>query len=223
MAKKTSTKEEKVYKFAKYFTDHVCVLLLPFTKNSVYNMAEIEKVVSKSVGIGGQIVKEILQACLDEDMVITEKIGGGRYYWSFSGLVVAETDQKLETVTATHATVSEAHEKAKQALASARVGREESAERTEKLATLRRLKAEADAARTELKKYSAMDPETVERKRRGRGEALEAVNRWTDNTFSLISACVKEYGVEEAGLKTALAVNASFDVVEEDDLKKIKG
>lgn len=48
-----------------------------------FQLKDLEKIAAKDKGLKEQVVKEILEALVDEGLVETGKIGSSHYYWSF--------------------------------------------------------------------------------------------------------------------------------------------
>ena len=70
-------------------------------------------------------------------------------------------------------------------VATAEEGREETAERQELKERLKEEKDKRDKMLVRLKDFAENDPAVLEQMVRETGEAVEAVNRWTDNIFSI--------------------------------------
>ena len=70
-------------------------------------------------------------------------------------------------------------------VAAAEKGREETAERQELMERLKEEKDKRDKMLVRLKDFAENDPAVLEQMVRETGEAVEAVNRWTDNIFSI--------------------------------------
>ena len=64
-------------------------------------------------------------------------------------------------------------------------GREESEERLKLLERLEEEKEKRDKMLVRLKDFAENDPAVLEQMVKETGEAVEAVNRWTDNIFSI--------------------------------------
>ena len=65
------------------------------------------------------------------------------------------------------------------------IGREETQERQELLDRLKEEKDKTDKMLLRLKDFADNDPVVLEQMVRETGQAVEAVNRWTDNIFSI--------------------------------------
>ena len=51
-------------------------------RNEVFNIKELEKR-CKKVGIHFKVVKEVLENIIADNLVKSEKIGAGNFYWSY--------------------------------------------------------------------------------------------------------------------------------------------
>lgn len=61
---------------------HQTVTIIQLHQKDVFNMAEVEKL-SMKAGIVPQSVKEVLDSLRADDLVNSDKIGAGNFFWSF--------------------------------------------------------------------------------------------------------------------------------------------
>ena len=63
----------------------VCVVIFFFFKQvDVYTLKELEKIAPKSKGIIAMSVEEVLTSLVNDDEVLTDKIGTSNYFWVFA-------------------------------------------------------------------------------------------------------------------------------------------
>lgn len=65
---------------------------------------EVEKLGSKEKGITPMAIEEVLKSLLDDNEVMTDKIGTSNYYWAFASYERVQKQNKVDTLTRTLAT-----------------------------------------------------------------------------------------------------------------------
>ncbi|KAL3243766.1 hypothetical protein MRX96_019716 [Rhipicephalus microplus] len=98
-------------------------------------------------------------------------------------------------------------------LAKAQVGREDSSEREELMSKLSELERDRDEVAAELEKHKDCDPEVLEEVKKQTLVAKEAVNRWTDNIFSIKSWVKNKFFIEESVLNKQFGIPEELDYV----------
>ncbi|KAK9377544.1 meiotic nuclear division protein 1 [Lipomyces chichibuensis] len=162
--------------------------LLAFFHDSLsfFAIKDIERQGAKATGINSMQIKDILQGLIDDGLVRCEKIGSGNYYWSFPSDASRSRILKLESmrnkVEAGNENVALLEEKLQ--LESA--AREKTEEREVLLKDVDAKQSNLSALNAAISKYSDCDPELLEIQQHALAKAKEAVNRWTDNIFSVI-------------------------------------
>lgn len=94
------------------------------------------------------------------------------------------------------------------------VGREDTEERTDTLAKLRKLEGDVDQVESELAKFAEFDPEEVEKTRGNTRGAKEATNRWIDNVFNVQSWASKTFGMERKDFQAQFGIPDELDYIE---------
>ena len=84
-------------------------------------------------------------------------------------------------------------------------------ERTQVLSELHETETLHSNLKSDLARYRECDPEVLEEVKQQTTVAREAVNRWTDNIFSIKSWCRKKFNIEES------MINKNFGIPEELD------
>ena len=62
---------------------------------------EVEKLGSKEKGITPMAIEEVLKSLLDDNEVMTDKIGTSNYYWAFASYERVQKQNKVDTLTRT--------------------------------------------------------------------------------------------------------------------------
>ncbi|KAM4807691.1 meiotic nuclear division protein 1 homolog [Rhinophrynus dorsalis] len=185
-----------------------------FETKDVYQLKDLEKIAPKEKGITSMSVKEILQSLVDDGMVDSERIGTSNYFWAFPSKALHARKRKLETLNTQFSEANQKKKNLQQSVEKAKVGRQDTEERsrlTEELAFLRKQKEQLNA---ELEKYKECDPDVIDEIRQSNKVAKDAVNRWTDNIFAVKSWAKKKFGFEERKLDKTFGIPEDFDYID---------
>ncbi|XP_037278070.2 meiotic nuclear division protein 1 homolog [Rhipicephalus microplus] len=184
-----------------------------YEKKDVFQLKDLEKIGPKEKGVIAQAVKDVVQSLVDDGLVDSEKIGTSVYFWSFPSKAVSTRKRKIDEL---KTKVEEAQKKLKfleNQLAKAQVGREDSSEREELMSKLSELERDRDEVAAELDKHKDCDPEVLEEVKKQTLVAKEAVNRWTDNIFSIKSWVKNKFFIEESVLNKQFGIPEELDYV----------
>nr|XP_037278070.1 meiotic nuclear division protein 1 homolog [Rhipicephalus microplus] len=184
-----------------------------YEKKDVFQLKDLEKIGPKEKGVIAQAVKDVVQSLVDDGLVDSEKIGTSVYFWSFPSKAVSTRKRKIDEL---KTKVEEAQKKLKffeNQLAKAQVGREDSSEREELMTKLSELERDRDEVAAELEKHKDCDPEVLEEVKKQTLVAKEAVNRWTDNIFSIKSWVKNKFFIEESVLNKQFGIPEELDYV----------
>ncbi|KAM3937910.1 meiotic nuclear division protein 1 homolog [Leptodactylus fuscus] len=185
-----------------------------FETKDVFQLKDLEKIAPKQKGITSMSVKDVLQSLVDDAMVDSERIGTSNYFWAFPSKALHARKRKLETL---ESQLSEAAQKKKQleeSVKKAKVGRQDTEERTKLAEELQTLRQQREQLMTELEKYKECDPDVIDEIREANKVAKEAVNRWTDNIFSVKSWAKKKFGFEESKIDKTFGIPEEFDYID---------
>jgi hypothetical protein len=186
---------------------------LMMESNDIWTLKDLEKECPKRKQIIAQSVKEILQELCDSDLVSSDKIGSGKFFWCFPADALhrrSVAQRGLEEEIA----AAEAQGAALEAeVARLRLGREDSAEREALDAEISALAAALAAVRGEAAKYERLNPEGIKRAERQAIVACGAANRWTDNVFAIKTWCMKNFSLHSAGFDEQFGLGEGFDYV----------
>ncbi|XP_034044940.1 meiotic nuclear division protein 1 homolog isoform X2 [Thalassophryne amazonica] len=133
-----------------------------FETKDVFQLKDIEKIAPKTKGIASMTVKEVLQSLVDDNMVDCERVGTSNYYWAFPSKALHARSHKLEEL---EKQISEAKQRKvtlQKAVDKAKIGRQDTDERSSLLKELQALREEKTQLVAELEKYRECDPEVVE-------------------------------------------------------------
>eukprot|EP00850_Spirogloea_muscicola_P001658 SM000006S19423 [mRNA] locus=s6:633553:635406:- [translate_table: standard] len=155
-------------------------------------LKELERLGPKK-GVISQAVKDVLQALVDDDLVMKDKIGTSVYFWSLPSLASKQLQQSVSKHEGELAATKNKKVELEEQLENMKSGREESADREAALARLSRLLDEEKSLKAEIFKYAEHDPEVSARKRDAIKVAHDATNRWTDNIFAMQRWCNTNY------------------------------
>ena len=179
-----------------------------------YMLKDLEKIAPKSKGIIAQTVKEILQSLVDDELVVFEKIGASNYYWSFPSTALQSRRNKINQLEQEVKKQTSIQTDLESSIEAAKVGREDSEDRTVVLQELASLEAEASKLSAALQQYKELDPDLFDQKKKELQLAKEAANRWTDNIFSLQTYCGNKFGISKADFDSQFEIPDDFDYVE---------
>eukprot|EP00768_Dysnectes_brevis_P002886 gnl/Dysnectes_brevis/2106_a2443_1758.p1 GENE.gnl/Dysnectes_brevis/2106_a2443_1758~~gnl/Dysnectes_brevis/2106_a2443_1758.p1 ORF type:complete len:210 (-),score=58.45 gnl/Dysnectes_brevis/2106_a2443_1758:68-697(-) len=181
---------------------------------SVFSNKTIEKA-SKPTGISTMIIKSVLQELNDDNFIDKDKIGSSTYYWAFPSKLsqeitttLADLQKQLGTL---RAEVAQAHSD----LEEAKVGREDTPERTAVIKQRRLLMASKSELQGQLAEISRNDPAVFKAKKEALSVAIEQANLWTDNIYCLKTFLMDKFGLEAKAVDKVLHITAAFDYVEE--------
>ena len=161
-----------------------------FNGKSVYSLKEMEK-----LGKGAGIVQQAIKECMDEleydNLIRKDKVGSGNFYYAFPSAQFVTDKKKTEAVVAAR-TASQTKTAALEVeIAELRVGREDSAERTELLRSVAVKSAEKEQLLAAMVTMEGNDPVVIDKLVAGIKCATDSATRWGDNCESLIDWCVK--------------------------------
>ncbi|VDM36396.1 unnamed protein product [Toxocara canis] len=174
-------------------------------------MKELEKIAPKQKGIVSQSVKEITQLLVDEGLVECEKIGTFVCYWAFPSKAALTRKRRLESLDAKLADVQMKVDAAKADIDNAKVGREESKERTELLSRLSEMRAKEAGLKKRLEQLAESGPEVIARLNKSADEAKDAANH---NIFSIKKWCKTKFSIDEKTLNEQFKIPPDMDYVE---------
>ncbi|XP_023655043.1 meiotic nuclear division protein 1 homolog isoform X2 [Paramormyrops kingsleyae] len=185
-----------------------------FFETDVFQLKDIEKIAPKTKGITPMSVKEVLQSLVNDNLVDSERVGTSNYYWAFPSKAAHTRKRRLEEL---EKQLSEGKQRKivlEQAIEKARVGRQDTEERSSLTRELHSLREQRGRLHAELETYRECDPEVVQEIRRNNITAKEAAGRWTDNVFAIKSWAKRKFGFEDGRLDKAFGIPEEFDYLD---------
>nr|XP_021186097.2 meiotic nuclear division protein 1 homolog [Helicoverpa armigera] len=179
-----------------------------------FQLKELEKIAPKEKGITMQSVKEVVQNLVDDHLVDSEKIGTSIYFWSFPSKAKNAKKRKLNDLQNEVQECSKKLKKAEDLIAHESIGREQSEDRTEVLATLEHLEKHEEKLKRELQKYRDSDPEYIAQLKTEIEDLKAAANRWTENIYILKSYIKNTFQMENDVIEQSFNIPADLDYVE---------
>lgn len=185
-----------------------------YEKKDFFQLKELEKLCQKEKGITSMSVKEILQSLVDDGIVDTDKIGTSVYFWAFPSKASQNRKRKLEEIMNQLEDSEKKRKVVEEGIKKAKVGREETENRTQLLKDLGLKLLEKKRLLTELDSYKECDPEVMEQMKKESLIAVEAANRWTDNVFSVKSWIKNKFSFDESTIDKQFGIPEGFDYIE---------
>ncbi|XP_041789927.1 meiotic nuclear division protein 1 homolog [Chelmon rostratus] len=185
-----------------------------FETKDVFQLKDIEKIAPKTKGIAPMTVKDVLQSLVDDNMVDCERVGTSNYYWAFPSKALHARKHKLEELQKQNSQAKQRKASLESAVEKAKVGRQDTEERSSLLKELKALREERAQLQAELDKYRECDPEVIEEMRKSNTVAKDAVSRWTDNVFSIKSWTKKKFAFDDSHINKAFGIPEDFDYMD---------
>ncbi|XP_020495346.2 meiotic nuclear division protein 1 homolog [Labrus bergylta] len=185
-----------------------------FETKDVFQLKDIEKIAPKQKGISPMTVKDVLQSLVDDNMVDCERVGTSNYYWAFPSKALNARKNKLDELKKQDSEAKQRKVSLEKAVEKAKLGREDTKERSSLLKELKALREEKTQLQADLEKYRECDPEVVEEIRKTNVVAKEAVSRWTDNVFAIKSWTKKKFSFDDSRINKAFGIPEDFDYMD---------
>ncbi|CAL4059300.1 unnamed protein product [Meganyctiphanes norvegica] len=184
-----------------------------FEEKDFFQLKELEKIAPKKKGIITQSVKDVVQSLVDDAMVDTDKIGTCVYFWAFPSKATAIRRSKLDNIDERVKEAKRRLKSAQERMAQAQVGREEGDGRAALLERIAAAENQRNLLTQEIQKFRDCDPEVIEQMKKETQIATDAVNRWTDNIFSIKSWCKNKFCIAEDTLNKQFSIPEELDYV----------
>ncbi|XP_004066009.3 meiotic nuclear division protein 1 homolog [Oryzias latipes] len=185
-----------------------------FESKDVFQLKDIEKIAPKSKGIAPMTVKDVLQSLVDDNMVDCERVGTSNYYWAFPSKALNARKHKLEELQKQLSDAKQRKATLQKVVEKAKVGRQDTKERSSLLKELKALREERAQLQAELDQYRECDPQVVEDMRKSNAVAKEAISRWTDNVFAIKSWTKKKFSFNDSRINKAFGIPDDFDYMD---------
>ncbi|KAI9307083.1 meiotic nuclear division protein 1, partial [Cunninghamella echinulata] len=162
----------------------------------VYQLKELEKIGPKK-GITSQSVKDVVQSLVDDNLIVTDKIGVSNYYWSFPSEAIRSVSS-INRQSIIGQLTNDINKESK--------GRDPSNKRTELLNQLKEVIDKQKKLSAELKqRHNSTKSAKV---------AKDAANRWTDNIWAIQSYCTNHLSMDKQNFNQAFNITDEFDYID---------
>lgn len=191
------------------------LLEMYYEKKEVLNLKEVEKFGAKK-GIVLQSVKDVNQSLIDDNLVETDKIGIGTFFWALPSKgfqvrknLIEDYDKKIENakkeIEETEAAIIRETE--------ARVSNDGEREKMiEELEKARKTRADLEV---QLKQFERSDPKILLKIADDTKISKDSINRWTDNLFLILQWIQNSKpGFTQKELEGSFPIYRNLDYVE---------
>ncbi|KAI8987409.1 meiotic nuclear division protein 1 [Mycotypha africana] len=177
-----------------------------------YQLKDIEKLGTRR-GVVAQSIKDILMSLVDDNLVITDKIGTSNYFWSYPSAAMQTKENKMNDLQLKVDKELERQKKLDEAIIQERQQREETEERELILKELKEQQSLANELKQELQKYQDNDPQLYEAKENAAKVARDATNRWTENIWEIQSYCIKNFNMDRNVFNQNFGIDDDLDTI----------
>ena len=179
----------------------------------IWTLKELEKVCPKK-GISGMIVKDILKDLCDNDLISSDKIGSGNFFWCFPSEDFNQRRLQEEKLTNQIQSYQEEIAQLEKEIQELQKGREDSAERDQLDSEIAVFEQQIAEIHKESSKYEKMNPEALKQTQRQTQIAFDSANRWTDNIYTLSSWAQKKFFISSADFEKNFELGENFDYLQ---------
>jgi len=180
-------------------------------KKEVFNLKELEKLGAKA-GIVLQTVKDVLDSLVCDNLVESDKIGAGNFFWSLPSKQFQTLDYKIRDYNENIKKMNENKDHIEGDIADELIEKQETEERLAKLEELRQLKQQYEQNLAALDKYKRNDPERLKQLEKEAVKLRNQANQWTDNVF-----VTKQWIINKNPSFSDAELNKQFNIPDELD------
>ena len=203
--KKGLSMEEKCKKVLEIFTQ----------SQDVFQLKDVEKMAPKK-GVIMQSVKDCVNQLVADNLIETDKIGSSTYFWMFKNKQVNAKNKQLDQMKRNMCELRKKKTELRQVIKDKAVNEEEQAARDKYSSRIVKSQAKKGKLLQEIEKFKDCDPDEAEKMKEGVEQAVEAVERWTTNVFSIRSWVVNKTGNPESEVNKQFGIPADFDYMDDD-------
>jgi len=139
------------------------ILAIYYDTRTVFNLKEIEKIGAKK-GVVFQTIKDVNQSLVDDNMVETDRIGAGAFFWAFPSKGLTTRQNLIGNLEKGNDKLKLQIEELKQKIIEEKAKRADPEGTREKnLKKLQELRKEAEGVKIELKAFERSDPKLLEK------------------------------------------------------------
>ena len=191
------------------------LLEMYYERKEVLNLKEVEKYGAKK-GIVLQSVKDVNQSLIDDNLVETDKIGIGTFFWALPSKgfqvrknLIEDYDKKLEN------TKKEIEETAAKVVTETESRFSNDGERERMIEQLEEARKKKADLETELKQFERSDPKILLKIADDSKISKDSINRWTDNLFLILQWIQSSKpGFTQKELEQSFPIYKNLDYVE---------
>jgi chromosome segregation ATPase len=181
-----------------------------YRQKTVYNLKEIENLGAKA-GVIINTVKDVLQSLLDDNLVDTDKIGAGNFYWAFLSKAQTNRERRLEALEQEIADLKNERKLLQSKLEEETKSRQQTEERQEALDQYAELQTELAAQDKELEELRKTQPEYAQECVDKAGKSRAEGNRYTDEIFAMMAFMKKTMMAREEDIKRQFGLPEELD------------
>jgi hypothetical protein len=180
----------------------------------IWTLKDLERDCPKKKGIVAQTVKDVLQELCDNDLVSSDRIGSGNFYWCFPSEALSRRQVQISKLEEEIADYKRSTKELRAEIKQAEVGREESAERDALNDEIAALEAKLNQSKEAIAKYDRMNPVALKQMQIQSVTAMEAANRWTENVMTLRSWANRTFALNPQRFNESFTIAEDFDYLE---------
>lgn len=144
-------------------------------------------------GVVQQSIKDVNQSLVDDNLICSDKIGSGVFFWSFPSKAYQDLLQTEERLKATLSASKESIEKTEREITELAENRQRP-DRGRLLEQLTRLQEEEKLLDRELESLKSFDPEHIEKVLKEAKRCKVSADRWTDNVWLIRAYMTRKLG-----------------------------
>lgn len=179
-------------------------------QKTVYNLKEIETLGAKA-GVILQTVKDVLQSLLDDNLVDTDKIGAGNFYWAFLSKAQTNRERRLTALDQEISDLKNERKLLQSKLEEETKSRQQTETRENSLSEYATLQTELAAVNGELEELRKTQPEYIQECMDQAERSKTEGNRYTDEIFAMMSFMKKTMMVREEDIKRQFGLPEELD------------
>ena len=163
-------------------------------------------------------VKDVNQSLVDDNLISSDKIGAGNFYWCFPSKTYTDLNAKKTVLTEMSVNITTSINGKKLQLQEIKLSRNAN-NRDDLIQQLNELKSRNIQLDYKLEALKHNDPVEIKKIENEAKLAKLSSDRWTDNIFSIKSYMMKKKGLAGKEMNTYLGIDENFDYVNPPKIK----
>ena len=176
----------------------------------MYNLKEVENLGAKA-GVIINTVKDVLQSLLDDNLVDTDKIGIGNFYWAFLSKAQQNRENRITFLTSEIDSTKNERKLTQSKLENVTETRKPTEARQAAKEEHQSLLEELAGIDAEMETLRKNQPEYVQECLDRAKKSTEEGNRYTDEVFTMIGFMKKTMSAREEDIRRQFEVPEEFD------------